>query len=195
MAPNYPLTPHSFLRVIRDYTDGSSHRSFYFTRDRNRLPISVNESNKTIKLASTTSLGQISFVRNETARMASSSTKITTPHNFEECLKDIPEEYQEQLGTVLTDHNHSFAFQTSELCHPNLVKHVIDTQGQGPIRQRAYRFSPYQKEVAQEIIGEFLRNKIIQPSLSPWAVPIVLVKKKTGEIRFCVDYVKNRLEP
>jgi hypothetical protein len=69
-----------------------------------------------------------------------------------------------------------------------VVKHTINTEGRGPIRLRPYRNSPRQREVADGIIQELIKNKIIRPSLSPWAAPIVLVKKKSGETRLCVDY-------
>jgi hypothetical protein len=109
---------------------------------------------------------------------------------FRRIIPGIGEELRDELCTLLIEHQYSFAFETSDLGNTELVKHTIDTQGQGPIRQRAYRFSPRQRETAQEIIDELLRFKIIQPSLSPWSASIVLVKKKTGDVRLCVDYRK-----
>ena len=40
----------------------------------------------------------------------------------------------------------------------------------------------------QRQVQEMLEAKVIQPSLSPWAFPVVLVEKKDGERRFCIDY-------
>ena len=39
-------------------------------------------------------------------------------------------------------------------------------------------------------LDRMLKAKVIRPSTSPWASPIVLVNKKDGDIRFCVDYRK-----
>ena len=44
--------------------------------------------------------------------------------------------------------------------------------------------------LVDEQIKEMMEAGIIQPSMSPWASPITLVPKKSGEMRFCVDYRK-----
>ncbi|CAK9802814.1 Transposon Tf2-6 polyprotein [Anthophora quadrimaculata] len=57
-----------------------------------------------------------------------------------------------------------------------------------PVFQRARRLSPSERDTVNEQIQKWLHDKIIQPSLSDYASPIVLVKKKNGATRLCVDY-------
>lgn len=69
----------------------------------------------------------------------------------------------------------------------NLVELEIKTKS-SPIKQRYYPISPaLQKEVNVEL-ETMLRDGIVEPSNSPWSSPIVMIKKKTGGWRFCVDY-------
>ena len=46
-----------------------------------------------------------------------------------------------------------------------------------------------QHEVCK-LLDEMLQKDVIQPSASPWASPVVLVQKKDGTMRFCIDYRK-----
>ena len=72
----------------------------------------------------------------------------------------------------------------------SVVKHDIYTDGSTPIRQRPYRTAPAQRDEITKYIYTMLEADIIEPSTSPWASPVVLVKKKDGSTRFCVDYQK-----
>lgn len=68
-----------------------------------------------------------------------------------------------------------------------LVEHVIKTDSP-PIKQRHYPLSfALQVQVNKEL-EKMLADDIIEPSTSPWASPIVLVKKPDGSYRFCVNY-------
>ena len=71
-------------------------------------------------------------------------------------------------------------------CTP-LLEHTIETHGP-PLRQPYRRQNPavWQEEMAQ--VQQMLASDVIRPSNSPWASPVVMVKKKDGSLRFCVDF-------
>ncbi|KAM8972719.1 chloride channel protein ClC-Kb-like [Pelodytes ibericus] len=69
-----------------------------------------------------------------------------------------------------------------------LATHRVKTPGQAPLRQPPYRIPDAVRAGMREEIQEMLRLKVIEPSDSPWASPVVLVPKKHGTTRFCVDY-------
>jgi len=79
---------------------------------------------------------------------------------------------------------------TETLGATNLSQHVIDVQGHAPIRQNSRRYSPKVLAGARESVDKLLREGIIERASSPWCSPPVLVPKKDGTYRFCVDYRK-----
>ncbi|GMJ07740.1 hypothetical protein HRI_004443200 [Hibiscus trionum] len=69
--------------------------------------------------------------------------------------------------------------------------HTIELQpGAQPVNLRPYRFPHHQKAEVEKQIKEMLSTSIIQTSQSPFASPCLLVKKKDGTWRLCVDYRK-----
>ncbi|XP_073808802.1 adenosylhomocysteinase isoform X1 [Danio rerio] len=77
---------------------------------------------------------------------------------------------------------------TNKLGRTDLIKHVIKTTDDLPLRKRPYRVSKAKNDFIEEQIQELLQQKIIKPSTSPWASPVVVVEKKDGGSRLCIDY-------
>ena len=67
----------------------------------------------------------------------------------------------------------------------------IDVGGANPVEQRVRPVAPKFREKLADRIKGLLSTKIIRPSTSPWASPIVVIIKENGEdIRLCIDYRK-----
>ena len=89
---------------------------------------------------------------------------------------------------LLREHRNSFCLEDGERGETDLIELDIDTGDTTPKRQRVRRI-PFavRKEVARQF--KIMQGTgVIQPSYSPWASAVVLVRKKDGSHRFCVDY-------
>ena len=95
---------------------------------------------------------------------------------------------KEEVQQMLYRNQQSFMLEGEKLGRTDLVKHDIKTTTDKPIRQPPRRFPIHQREEGEKQVQEMLKNEIIELSSSPWASPVVLVKKKDNSIRFCIDY-------
>ena len=112
-------------------------------------------------------------------------------NNLEEMLpSDISEDHKEKTLALLELYADVIASSDSTLGRTGILRHSIDTGNATPIRQQVRRMSPPAKEKVRELLKDMTEKKVISPSKSPWASPIVLVQKKDGSTRFCVDYRK-----
>ena len=69
-----------------------------------------------------------------------------------------------------------------------MTEHGMVTKSERPIRLPPYRIPHAYRTAVMEELEEMERSRIIEPSRSEWSTPIVVVKKKDGNIRLCVDY-------
>ena len=97
---------------------------------------------------------------------------------------------QQQFHQLLLTYSDIFATSDVELGRTNKMQHHIFTGDAAPVRQAVRRLTPQRREEVRRLLDEMLAQDVISPSSSPWASPIVLVKKKDGRTRFCVDYRK-----
>lgn len=95
-------------------------------------------------------------------------------------LEELTEQFQDifeepsSLPPFRKDHNHK----------------IMLKEGSNPVNQRPYRYAVQQKNEIDKMIKELLTAGTVQPSSSPYASPVVLVKKKDNTWRLCVDYRK-----
>ena len=83
-----------------------------------------------------------------------------------------------------------FAMDSMDLGKTDLVKHHIELTNYTPIKDR-YRHIPIQQyEEVQKHLKEMLDIGAIRRSNSSWNSPVVLVRKKDGSLRFCIDLRK-----
>ena len=88
---------------------------------------------------------------------------------------------RKKLGELLLGFSDVF---NDSLGHINVVTHKIHTEDTAPIKQQPRRLPFAHSDEAQRQVQEMLEKDVIQPSTSAWSSPIVLVKKKTGDLRF-----------
>jgi len=94
-----------------------------------------------------------------------------------------------ELKKLFIKYKNVFAVDSKKPGRTDVIKHSIITTSK-PIKSVPYRMAPKEKEIVKNEISTMLENDVIRHSKSAWSAPIILVKKKDGGIRFCVDYRK-----
>ena len=93
-----------------------------------------------------------------------------------------------EIQQLLLQYSQLFQEQSSLSPERYCDHHIELIPGEQPVNTRANRYAPTQKTEIEKQLADMLRSGTIRPSTSPYASPILLVKKKDGSWRFCVDY-------
>lgn len=93
-----------------------------------------------------------------------------------------------KLKNLLDDYKNCFSSSLRDLGFTTQTEMTIDLTDSEPVVYRPYRLSYTERQQVKDMVQEMLDSNIIRESSSPYASPIVLVNKKSGEKRLCVDY-------
>ncbi|GFX96462.1 retrovirus-related Pol polyprotein from transposon 17.6 [Trichonephila clavipes] len=130
----------------------------------------------------------VTCVCKSSSLLLSNSPQQLTPDLLENA--ELSLEQKSSAERLFQEFEDVFSRNSSDIGHTTVTQHRIDTADHPPIKQHPRRLPFAKQEEVGTLLREMQENDIIEPSSSPWASPIVLVRKKDGSTRFCVDYRK-----
>ena len=146
--------------------------------------------------------GISTIVETEEVKPSSESLEPDTEEPSGDTHRRVPEHLQcmlpsngeldsEQLARVedlLIEYEDIFIGPQGKVGYTDLVEHKIDTGDAAPKRSTWFRKSFAERDAIEKEVNHLLDEDRIRVSQSPWASSVVLVKKKDGTLRFCIDY-------
>ena len=107
-------------------------------------------------------------------------------------LKAWPQEQAEQARSLLKEYHDIFPLEKYDMGHTNAIEHkiVLKDPDTAPFKERFCRIPPPQLDEVREHLKLMVDAGVIRPSNSPWCNAVVLVRKKDGSLRFCIDFRK-----
>ena len=161
------------------------------------VPI-VNPSNSRVEIPAGTPVAAIAPVAFSaiSASTAATNSQLSRNEKLRNILRELQVDvlpdstpHKRPLVSLACKHLDIFAVNDAEMGMTSHPFHEIDTPDMRPLRQPVRRL-PYGevREAVAKKIEKLTNAGIARPSTSPWASPVVMVRKKDGGWRMCVDY-------
>ena len=103
-------------------------------------------------------------------------------------LKQWPLGLALKFEGMLMEHHNIFSLEQNKIGCTDTAEHVIELLDTERFKERFWHIPPLLMEEVREHIQEMLDGGVIHPSQSPWCNAVVLVQKKDGGLRFCIDF-------
>lgn len=120
------------------------------------------------------------------------SSDVEIPDHLKDLLarssEHLSSEERDLLQAVLHSYSDVFATNEFDLGNFTTIEHSIDTGDSRPIKQRLRRTPVCYVDEEEKHLNKLLGAGVIEPSTSEWASAPVLVRKKDGTLRWCIDY-------
>ena len=95
---------------------------------------------------------------------------------------------------MLMEYHDIFLLDKNEIGCTDGAQHIIELLDEEPFKEKFQRIAPPLLDEVQEHLQEMLDGGAIWPSQSPWCNAMVLVQKKDGGLRFCIDFRRLNAE-
>ena len=107
-------------------------------------------------------------------------------------LEEWPTEQAEKARGLLKEYHDIFFLEKQDMGHTKAAEHkiVLKDPDTPPFKERFRRIPPPQLDEVRDHLKLMLDAGMIRPSNSPWCNAVVLVRKKDGSLRFCIDFRK-----
>ncbi|XP_077275167.1 uncharacterized protein LOC143904389 [Temnothorax americanus] len=138
-----------------------------------------------IKEGATITRGDISTPSDETPRRQEVNEEEI---KLEEINTDAPEEDIPKLLEVLNQYKDLIARNMRQIGCTKKAEMKIKLHDTTPVHYRPYRMSQAERAQIQRMIDDLREAEIIEESDSPFASHVILVRKKNGDVRMCIDY-------
>ena len=112
------------------------------------------------------------------------------PFKLDIDCSDFSPDMEEKVASVFMKYKDVFCQDDDDLGLTDITSHKIPTIDNIPVRLPHRRIPPNLLPEVRDLVSKLLRQKVIKPSVSAYAAPVVLVRKKDGTLRLCVDYRK-----
>jgi len=164
-------------------------------RGEQQIPLRVmNLSNETqtvhpgTHIATASQVTEVEPVALNVKRPCSRNVPAHLQDLYERTAEGLDPKQRKDVASLLKKYADVFSDGDSDIGRTGIIKHKIDTGDSRPVKQPLRRVPMHMNSEVDSQIEQMLEKDVIQPSRSPWASGIVLVKKKDGSMRFCVDY-------
>lgn len=101
---------------------------------------------------------------------------------------NLIESEKKEISHLILEFSDIFCKHKSEVGHCKAVTHEIETGSARPVHEPHRRVPLGLESKVDSMVEDMLTKNIIRPSESPWNAPIVVVKKKSGDVRLCMDF-------
>ena len=161
------------------------------------IPIKLcNLSEKTITLYKNTTVGE--FEIKDLSECGNENIFVLDEIEESSCVSKLVEKIENQVNLtrlqknqaskLIQQYQHIFSSSKTDIGHCKLVKHEIELKHNAPIQQMVGKVPLHVEKWVDNQVEHLEKMGVVRQSNSPWSAPVVVVKKKNGDFRLCVDF-------